>query len=144
MSVSEVKKGSTVRVHYTGTLNDGTVFDTSRNDEPFEFRIGEGVVIPGFESALIGMKKNETKHVVISPDEAYGQYDLELRVVVQKGKLPPDIEYQEGIVLQIDTAEGYTAHATVVEIKEDAVTLDGNHPLAGETLNFDIELVDVF
>lgn len=142
--MSEVKKGSTVRVHYTGTLNDGTVFDTSRNDEPFEFRIGEGIVIPGFEKALIGMKKGETKKVTIPPEEAYGQYDLELRVVVQRGKLPPDIEYQEGIVLQIDTTEGYTAHATVVEIKEDAITLDGNHPLAGETLNFDIELVDTF
>jgi len=141
--VSEAEKGNTVRVHYTGTLNDGSVFDTSRNDEPFEFRLGEGVVIAGFENAILGMKKVEQKKISVPPEEAYGQYDLELRVVVQRDKLPPDIEYSEGVVLQIDTAEGYSAQATVVEISENSVTLDGNHPLAGETLNFDIELIDL-
>jgi len=142
--VSEVKNGSIVRVHYTGTLNDGTVFDTSRTLDPFEFRIGEGVVIIGFEKALMGMKKGETKKTVIPPEEAYGDYDLDLRVVVDRSKLPVDIDYQEGVVLQIETVEGFSANATVVELTDAAVTLDGNHPLAGETLNFDIELVDVF
>ena len=141
--MSEVKPGSTVRVHYTGTLNDGTVFDTSRNSDPFEFRIGDGVVIAGFEQALMGMQQGEAKTVAIPPAEAYGDYDLDLRVVVSRDKLPPDIQYEEGVVLQIDTPEGYSANATVVEAKEDSLVLDGNHPLAGETLNFEIEIIEV-
>lgn len=141
--VTEAKEGSTVRVHYTGTLDDGTVFDTSRNEDPFEFRIGDAVVIPGFEAAILGMKKGEVKKISIPTEQAYGEYDLDLRVVVQREKMPPDIEYQEGMVLQIDTAEGHTAQATVVELDEKTITLDGNHPLAGEKLNFEIELVDV-
>ena len=128
---SKAQEGTIVRVHYTGTLDDGTIFDSSRNDDPFEFTLGQGIAISGFEKALIGMKKGEKKKVSIPPEEAYGYYDLELRVVVQRDKLPADIEYQEGMVLQIDTPEGYSAQATVVEMSNESITLDGNHPLSG-------------
>ena len=138
------REGSTVRVHYTGTLDDGTVFDTSRDDEPFEFILGEGIAIMGFERAILGMFKGEKKSVSISPEDAYGYYDLDLRVVVQRSKLPADIDYQEGMMLQIDTPEGNSAQATVVDISDEAITLDGNHPLSGESLNFEIELIGLF
>ena len=142
--IATAREGSTVRVHYTGTLDDGTVFDTSRDDEPFEFILGEGIAIMGFEHAILGMFKGEKKFVSISPEDAYGYYDLDLRVVVQRSKLPADIDYQEGMMLQIDTPEGNSAQATVVDISDEAITLDGNHPLSGESLNFEIELIGLF
>ena len=142
--IIEVKEGSTVRVHYRGTLSDGAVFDSSLDADPFEFRIGDGVVIAGFEKALMGMKKGEKKSVAIPKSDAYGDYDLNLRVSLQRSQLPVDIAYEEGMILQIQTPDGYSAQATIVEMTDETITLDGNHPLSGETLNFEIELMDVF
>ena len=141
--VTEAKEGSIVKVHYKGTLGDGTVFDQSYGSEPFELRLGDGIAIVGFEKALLGMKVGEKKSVTIPKDEAYGDYDLELRVTLKRAQLPSDIEYQDGMVLQIQTPEGYSAQATVVEMDDENITLDGNHPLSGETLHFDIEMIEI-
>lgn len=133
--------GSEVTVHYTGTLDDQTVFDTSRDREPLCFVIGEGNLIDGFEQAVIGMAEGETKAIALSPEQAYGPYRDEFVIQVEREDLPID-DPEVGTTLQ-SSVQGEVVHFTIIEMDEDSVTLDANHPLAGETLHFDITLVKV-
>ena len=139
----EVKNGDTVKVHYQGTLDDGTVFDSSHEREPLSFTVGQGEIIPGFENAVQGMEQGESKSVSIPPEEAYGQRQEENLLQVNQTDIPEEINPEEGMVLQVKTQDGQSRNVTVSEVSEETVTLDGNHPLAGENLNFEINLVEV-
>lgn len=141
--MAEASDADTVRVHYTGKTEDGTVFDSSRDREPLEFTIGEGQIIPGFEEAVKGMEPGESKTVEVPPDQAYGMRSDEAVLQVQRDQVPEEIEPEVGQQLQLQGREGNTFPAVVTEVDEESVTLDANHPLAGETLTFDIELVEV-
>ncbi|MDX1556836.1 MAG: peptidylprolyl isomerase [Xanthomonadales bacterium] len=134
------KQGDTVRIHYTGKLEDGTVFDTSEGREPIEFTIGQGQVIPGFEEGVTDMAEGEEKSVSIEPENAYGPKRDELIQDVPRTQFPEDAQVEEGAQFQARTQTGQTINLTVVDVKEDVVTVDGNHPLAGQTLNFDLKL----
>lgn len=137
------KLGDTVRVHYTGTLNDGAIFDTSENMDPLEFTLGEGMVIPGFENAVLGMNVGETKKVNLSPDEGYGMPDDELVMVVERDDLPPELTPEVGMILKATSEEGDETHIVITDVEGTSVTLDGNHPLAGQELIFEIQLVEI-
>ena len=137
------KSGDTVRVHYTGTLADGTEFDTSREREPLEFTMGEGRMIPGFEDAVIGMKVGQTKTVTILADDAYGEHHDELMMVVERANLPQDMDPIVGQRLQMERADGQTFIVVVAEVHEDTIVIDANPPLAGKDLTFEIELVEI-
>ncbi len=141
--MAKAKVGDTVRVHYIGTLDDGTVFDSSMGREPLEFTLGENEVIPGFEEAVIGMEPGERKSITIPSDEAYGPYYEDMVLTVDRSEFPPDLELEVGQRLQVRQADGYVFAVTVTEITDDEVTLDANHPLAGEDLTFAIELVEI-
>ena len=141
--MATASKGDTVRVEYTGTLGDGTVFDTSENREPLEFTLGEGQVIPGFEEAVEGMEEGEKRTTEIPSDQAYGSPDPKLLVPVPHDRFPDDIRPEVGLRLQVTQPNGAVVPVTVVEVGDEAVTLDANHPLAGEDLTFDITLVKV-
>ena len=133
----------TVKVHYTGKFDDGTVFDSSEQREPLEFTIGENQVIPGFEHAVIGMILGELKTVTIPADEAYGPYRPEMVISVHRDEFPDNLAPEIGQRLQVRQADGQVVIVTVTEIEDEQVKLDANHPLAGRDLIFDIELVDV-
>ena len=138
------KKGSTVKVHYTGTLKaDGSQFDSSEGRDPLEFTLGENMVIAGFEKAVIGKSTGDTVSVEIPPEEGYGEPNEQLVFQVRKEQLPPNVELETGIMLEIRTEEGQPAYVRVTDFDDKLVTLDGNHPLAGQTLVFDIEVVEV-
>jgi peptidylprolyl isomerase len=137
------KTGDTVRVNFTGTLENGTQFDTTDGREPMEFTIGAEQVIAGFDNAVIGMTPGEVKKVVLAPEQAYGYHDPQIVDTVPRNAIPTEIELAEGLVLEAKRQDGQTFGFTVVEFNETTVTLDANHPLAGETLNFDIELVEI-
>ncbi|WP_366554903.1 FKBP-type peptidyl-prolyl cis-trans isomerase [Aquibaculum sediminis] len=141
--MSAAKQGDTVRVHYNGTLKNGTQFDSSREAEPLEFKIGEGRIIPGFESAVVGMAPGDSKQVEIPSNEAYGPRREELTQEVERSRLPADLEVQQGMQLQASGPNEQPLVVTVAEVKPESVVLDANHPLAGEDLTFDIELVEV-
>jgi FKBP-type peptidyl-prolyl cis-trans isomerase 2 len=141
--MAQASAGDTVKVHYTGTLEDGTVFDSSREREPLEFTIEGGQIIPGFEEAVVGMEEGEEKSVDIPPEKAYGPRQEDAVMEFPREQLPPDMEPEEGMQLQLQSQDGNAFPAQVVEVGDETVTLDANHPLAGETLNFDIELVEV-
>ena len=141
--MSEAKKGDTVKIHYTGTLTDGTQFDSSEGQEPLEFKLGEGQVIPGFESNVAGMAAGEKKSIHIPVDEAYGQRNDEMMEVVERKHFPDDMELEVGMHLQTETFDGSPYMVVVAELNDESVTVDGNHPLAGQALNFDIELVSI-
>lgn len=137
-----IKNGDTVRVHYTGTFTDGEIFDSSRERDPLEFVMGEESLISGFEQALLGHEKGDRFTVIIAPDDAYGDHLEELIMEVPRDELPPDITPEVGMMLQIATDEG-DMDVEIVEITDDRLILDANHPLAGEELVFEIEVVDV-
>ncbi len=141
--MAQAKKGDTVKVHYTGTLEDGTVFDSSLSREPLQFTIGEGRLIQGFEEAVEGMEVGESKTEKISADKAYGPHFKELVVKVDKSQLPPDMELEVGQRLEIRQDDGRTTPVTITEVTDENVTLDANHPLAGKDLIFHIELVEL-
>lgn len=141
--MSKVKDGDTVKVHYTGKLDNGEVFDTSREQEPFEFKLGDQAVIPGFEKGVVGMGVGDSKTIEISPDDAYGAKKEELVVEVQKSELPEDITPSVGQRLQIRQEDGSPIVVTITDMDEDNITLDANHPLAGYTLFFDVELIEI-
>jgi peptidylprolyl isomerase len=136
------KNGDTVHVHYTGKLDDGTVFDSSRNGDPIQFTIGEKRVIPGFENGVVGLGEGESKRIIIPPDEAYGDRQEDAVVTVPRERLPEDITLEIGMVLSGQTAAGPVTF-TIVGLEGDQVTVDGNHPLAGKTLHFEVELVGI-
>ncbi|RMD93594.1 MAG: peptidylprolyl isomerase [Calditrichaeota bacterium] len=137
------KSGDKVKVHYKGMLDDGTVFDSSFDSEPLEFVIGENMVIPGFENAVKGMNVGDTKKFSVPPEEAYGPYREDLVVEIDRSHVPPHIDLELGMMLQVRSQEGSVTNVKVTEIGEETVTLDANHPLAGKALTFEIELVDV-
>ncbi len=141
--MSQAKKGDTVKVHYTGKLDDESVFDTSREREPLEFTLGEQQVIPGFEEAVEGMKLGETRTVKIPAEQAYGPHHEDMVVEVPREVFPADIEPKVGQFLQVRQADGQMFDVVVVAVSEDTVTLDANHPLAGKDLTFEIELVEI-
>ena len=134
--------GDTVSVHYTGTLADGSVFDSSRGREPLEFTVGGGRVIPGFDAAVAGMAVGEQKTVTIVADQAYGAHRPELMVEVDRAQFPTDVEPEIGQQLQLSRG-GQQFVVTVRDVSDGSLLLDGNHPLAGEDLTFALELVGV-
>jgi peptidylprolyl isomerase len=142
-SMSQAKPGDTVKIHYTGTLDDGTQFDSSSGRDPLQFELGSGQVIPGFEKAVEGMAVGDSKSVNIPPEEAYGPRHEQMIQEVPKDALPDDLEPVEGMALQAQGQDGQVINLTVTSVAEDSVTVDGNHPLAGKALNFDIQLVDI-
>lgn len=137
------QSGETVKIHYTGTLEDGTVFDSSREREPFEFQLGANQVISGFEEGVLGMAVGEKKDITIPPEEAYGQHRDELVVSIPLANFPKEITPQVGMQLQVPSQGGGAAIVTVTEISDESVTVDGNHQLAGETLKFELELIEI-
>lgn len=141
--MAQAKNGDSVKVHYTGKFEDGTVFDTSAERDPLQFTIGEGQVVPGFEKAAVGMSPGETKTAKIPADEAYGPHRQEMIMVVDRSQLPPEFEPVVEQRVQIRQADNQTCIATITEVTESAVTLDANHPLAGKDLIFDIQLVGI-
>ncbi len=141
--MSVVKNGDTVKVHYHGTLDDGTVFDSSHERDPLSFTLGQGEIIPGFENAVQGMSQGDSKNVSIPPEEAYGQRQEDNMLQVNQTDIPEEINPEKGMVLQVKTQDGQSRNVTVAEVTDETVTLDGNHPLAGENLNFEINLVEV-
>jgi len=141
--MTQAKDGDRVRVHYTGSLDDGTLFDSSRGHEPLEFTLGEGQLIKGFELAVAGMGPGQNKTIVIPAAEAYGPHREDLVNEVPRGTIPADIELQEGMQLEAQNPGGRTVRFVVAAFDDQSVTLDGNHPLAGQDLTFEIEVVEV-
>ena len=139
--MTAAKIGDSVVIHYHGTLEDGEVFDSSLEREPFEFTLGEGQVIPGFEQAVDGMKVGDKKEISIPPDEAYGDLNDQLVVEVPKTNLPEGAE--PGMAFQVTLPNGQLHPFQLVELQDEVAIMDGNHPLAGQTLNFNLELVDI-
>ncbi len=141
--MTEVKTGDTVRIHYTGRLEDGTVFDSSREREPLEFTVGSGQIIPGLENALPGMSVGEEKTVQVPCNEAYGEHDPNGRQEVPREQIPAEIPLDPGTALQMQMPDGRAVPVTVAEVGEQKVVLDANHPLAGQDLTFDVEMVEI-
>ncbi len=141
--MEQAKNGDQVKVHYTGKLDDGTVFDSSEGREPLEFTLGQGQVIPGFESAVVGMQTGENRTTNIPSEEAYGPHYHEMVLVVPKSQFPADVNPQVGDQLQLRQPNGQSFMVNVTEVGPDTVTLDANHPLAGKNLTFDIRLVEI-
>lgn len=141
--MAQASAGDTVKVHYTGKLEDGTVFDSSRDREPLEFTLDAGQIIPGFEEAVEGMEEGEETTVEIPPEKAYGMHQEDAVMEFPLEQLPDEIEPQVGMQLQLQSANGQAFPARVTEVGDATVVLDANHPLAGETLTFDIELVEI-
>lgn len=141
--MSQVKENSTVVVHYTGKLTDGQIFDTSEGKEPAEFVLGQGRLIPGFEKGLMDMKLNEKKTISIAKDEAYGEVNEALIQEVPKTQLPQDMEPKVGMGLVTQTPDGQEINLMVIDVKEESIVVDGNHPLAGRDLVFDVEVVEI-
>ena len=140
--MTEVKSGDTVRIHYTGTLADGTTFDSSQGREPLEFTVGSGQIIPGLDAALPGMAVGDQKRVEVGPDEAYGHKDPGALQPVPRTEIPAHIPLDIGTQLQVQDGAGKVTQVQVAEVTDDSVVLDMNHPLAGEDLTFEIELVE--
>lgn len=141
--MSQVKQDDTVRVHYTGKLADGQVFDSSLEREPIEFTMGKGQLIPGFEKGLLDMEVNEKKTVNIPSEEAYGAPRKELVQEVEKSQLPEEIKPEVGMGLVSKNPDGQEMNLVVAEVKDDTIVVDGNHPLAGKDLIFDLEVVEI-
>ena len=136
-----MKDGDKVKVHYTSSLSEGTIFDSSEGKEPLEFTIGQKQVISGFEEAVKNMKLNEEKTIKIKPNDAYGESNKQLIVSIPRNKFPPKIEVGGRLIMKCP--EGQQIHAVINEVKEDAVLIDLNHPLAGKELTFKIKVVEV-
>ncbi|MFQ5837427.1 MAG: peptidylprolyl isomerase [Thermoplasmata archaeon] len=136
----KVREGDKVRVHYKGTLEDGTVFDSSEGGEPLEFEVGTGKIIEGFEKGIMGMEEGEERQLSVPPEKAYGPHRDDM-----VGKLPAEqtanLDVQPGSEIQVQTKQGEVIKARVIQVVEDGVIVDTNHPLAGETLNFEVKLI---
>ncbi len=141
--MAQAKAGDTVKVHYTGTLNNGQVFDSSKSRAPLKFTLGTGMVIPGFDAAVTGLEPGETVIKTIPVDEAYGPYREEMVADIEKSNIPADFELETGQRLEMQVPNGEAMAVTITDIKGDTVTLDGNHPLAGQDLTFELELVSI-
>jgi len=141
--MAKIKDGDNVKVHYTGKLNDGTVFDSSEGREPLAFTIGKGMMIPGFEKGVLGMDINEEKIITISPEEAYGEIREDMFAEVEKSQLPPNVEPVVGMELMSQTPDGQQLVVRVTEVNEKTIKIDANHQLAGKELTFDIKVVEI-
>jgi peptidylprolyl isomerase len=141
--MAQAKTGDTVKVHYTGKLDDDTIFDTSADREPLQFTIGEGQLIPDFEQAVVGMNPGESKTIQIPSDKAYGPHHEQMVIVVDRSQFPADLEPKVDQRLQVRQQDGREFAVTVTDVTESKVTLDGNHPLAGKDLTFDIQLTEI-
>lgn len=141
--MSVIKDGDAVKVHYTGKFEDGTVFDSSEEGKPLEVTIGNGNVIPGFEKGIVGMKNGDSKTITLPPEEAYGKVRQDLIVEVKKSEVPEHINPSVGLSLQMKQPSGDVVNLVISDIAEETVTLDANHPLAGKTLVFEIEIVGI-
>ena len=141
--MAEAKKGDTVRIHYTGKLDDGTVFDSSEGREPLEFTLGAEEVIPGFENAVLGMNPGETRTTTIKPEDGYGEFQDDMVFQVDRDRLPSDMAPEIGAELRVRTPDDSMIPVVIVDVQDDKVTIDANHPLAGRDLVFDIQLVEI-
>ena len=141
--MTQAKSGDTVRIHYTGTLDDGTQFDSSAGRVPLEFALGAGQVIPGFDNAVDGMAVGEKKTVTLPAQEAYGEHHEQLVQEVSRSALPGEIEPAVGMQLQSQSPEGQVMMLVITDVGEESITVDANHPLAGQALTFAIELVEI-
>ncbi|MTI44555.1 peptidylprolyl isomerase [Roseibium hamelinense] len=141
--MTEVKSGDTVRIHYKGSLTDGTVFDSSEGREPLEFTVGSGQIIPGLEQAMTGMKVGESKTVQIAPEDAYGPLREEALQEVPRAQMPENIPLEVGTQLQVQNPDGQVMPVRISAVSDEAVLLDANHPLAGRELVFDVSLVEI-
>jgi FKBP-type peptidyl-prolyl cis-trans isomerase 2 len=139
----QVSENSTVKVNYTGKLADGQVFDSSEGKEPIEFTLGQGQLIPGFEKGLIDMKLNEKKTISMPKEDAYGEINEALIQEVKKSELPQEREPKVGMGLVSKSPDGQEMNLMVIEVKEESIVIDGNHPLAGKDLTFDLEVVEI-
>lgn len=141
--MTQVKSGDTVHLHYTGTLNDGTTFDSSAGRDPLVFQVGAGQIIPGLDQAIPGMAVGDKKTVKVSCDEAYGPVNPAMRQDVPRDQFPQDIPVDVGTRLQMRAQNGQAVPVVIVASDDKVVTLDANHPLAGQDLTFAIELVKI-
>jgi peptidylprolyl isomerase len=142
-AMTKAKLGDKVKVHYSGILSDGKVFDSSFDRDPLEFTVGEEKLIPGFEIAVVGMQQGETKSVIIASKEAYGPHQKDLVAVIDKATLPPHVIPKVGLRLQVASGEGVPIVFTISAFDDKKVTLDANHPLAGKDLTFEIKLLEI-
>jgi peptidylprolyl isomerase len=140
--MTPAKKGDTVKVHYVGKLDDGSIFDSSENRQPLEFVVGSNQVIPGLEEAVIGMDPGDKKTIKIPSEQAYGPHYPELVAQFERNQFPADFELAIGLQLEIPQKDGRALLVTVTELTDESVTLDANHPLAGKDLTFEIELLE--
>lgn len=141
--MTQAKAGDTVHFHYTGTLTDGSVFDSSQGREPLAFTLGSGQIIPGLDAAIDGMTVGEARTVTIPSDQAYGPYDSSARQSIPRDQIPPHIPLEAGTMLQMQAPDGQAVPVTVAEVDEQQVVLDANHPLAGQDLTFAVEIVAI-
>lgn len=141
--MSTAQQGDTVQIHYTGKLDDGTVFDSSEGREPLAVTLGEGQVIPGFEQAALGMEVGETKEARLEVADAYGERRDDLLLEVPREQLPDGLEVEVGTPLQLQQPDGRAVPVTVAQLDDEQVTLDANHPLAGQPLTFELTLVEI-
>jgi peptidylprolyl isomerase len=141
--MTDARSGDTVRIHYSGTLSDGSTFDSSQGREPLQFTVGSGEIIPGLDRAIEGMSVGETKTVTVHAADAYGDHNPDGVQSVPRAEVPDHIPLDPGTQLQVQTGDGRTLPVTVTEVTADAITLDANHPLAGKDLTFEVELVEI-
>lgn len=138
-----IKNGDTIKVHYRGTLSDGTEFDSSEGREPLEFTMGQGMLIPCFEAAVMGKEKGDKVTVTIPPAEAYGEHDPQQMIPVEREQFPKEMELERGMVIQLQGPDGSVFDTIIFEVGDKEVMLDANHPLAGQALTFEIEVLEI-
>jgi len=141
--MTQAKAGDAVKVHYTGKLEDGDIFSTSTQGDPLQFIVGQGETIPGFDQAVEGMQIGDSKRIEVSSEQAYGPYLDDLVIQVDRKELPPELDPKVGDRLQIQQEDGKAIPVNVIDLTDEAVTLDANHPLAGKDLTFEIELMEI-
>ena len=141
--MAQANEGDEVQVHYTGKLEDGTIFDSSEDGEPLSFTIGENRVIPGFEEAVTGMEPGDSRTTEVEPEQAYGEHREDMVMEMDRDQIPGEVDPEVGQQLQLRLENGQTVPVLITALGEDTVTIDANHPLAGRKLIFEIEVVDV-
>lgn len=141
--MTQAKIGDTVKVHYSGRLDTGVLFDTTNGSDPLQFEIGSNNLIPGFEEAVVGMSPGETRTVHIPPEKGYGRYREDRAIKIDKKDFPKDIIPAEGMTLEVCASNGVMVPVQITEVEENSVTLDANHPLCEQVLTFEITLVEI-